>query len=196
MKSAAETRPRNASYNNTRGTRSNGRYPRVDGNFTGTTDEIIQWAACKWGIDEDVARAQVAKESWWDMTVAGDRNSDQSTCHPELRTNGPDCPESVGLMQVRYIYHLEAFQDANAIRSSAYNIDYAYAVWRDCYDGNLGWLNDVDRGATYAGGDLEGCLGVWFSGRWYTPDAKTYIAAVKDLQRQRIWEHPDFLGYR
>ena len=168
----------------------------MDGNFTGTTDEIIQWAACKWGIDEDVARAQVAKESWWDMTVAGDRNSDQNSCHPELRTNGPDCPESVRLMQVRYLYHLEAFADSNAIRSSAYNVDYGYAVWRDCYEGNLGWLNDVDRGATYAGGDLEGCLGVWFSGRWYAPDAKTYIAAVKDLQRQRIWEHPDFLGYR
>ena len=26
---------------------------RVDGNFVGTTDEIIQWAACKWGVDED-----------------------------------------------------------------------------------------------------------------------------------------------
>ena len=40
-------------------------YRRVTGNFTGTTDEIIQWAACKWGIDEDIVRAQMAKESWW-----------------------------------------------------------------------------------------------------------------------------------
>ena len=29
---------------------------RVTGNFTGTTDMILQWAACKWGIDEDIVR--------------------------------------------------------------------------------------------------------------------------------------------
>ncbi len=38
---------------------------RVTGHFSGTTDEILQWAACKWGIDEDIVRAQAAIESWW-----------------------------------------------------------------------------------------------------------------------------------
>jgi len=28
-------------------------YAKVDGQYTGTTDMIIRWAACKWGIDED-----------------------------------------------------------------------------------------------------------------------------------------------
>src|SRR5690242_1242470 len=51
-------------------------FPRVDGNFTGTTDEILQWAACKWGIDEDIVRAQAAKESWWEQTVKGDFGTD------------------------------------------------------------------------------------------------------------------------
>ena len=37
--------------------------PRVTGNFTGTTDEIIQWAACKWGWSDDVVRAQAVRES-------------------------------------------------------------------------------------------------------------------------------------
>jgi autotransporter family porin len=36
---------------------------RVTGNFTGTTDEIIQWAAHKWGIDEDVVRSVATAES-------------------------------------------------------------------------------------------------------------------------------------
>jgi hypothetical protein len=179
VRSASETRSMNASYNQTRGTSANDRSPssiygRVDGDFTGTTDEIIQWAACKWGIDEDVARAQIAKESYWDMRVGGDLSSNQNDCHPDLRTNdGSDCPESIGLGQVRWLYHMEAFEDSNhmeafedsnAIESSAYNVDYTYAVWRDCYDGNLGWLNTVERGATYGAGDLDGCLGVWFSG--------------------------------
>ena len=33
----------------------------VTGIFTGTTDDIIQWASCKWGIDEDIIRAPTAK---------------------------------------------------------------------------------------------------------------------------------------
>src|SRR4029077_15426596 len=36
---------------------------RVVGNFTGTTDEIIQWGACKWGFDEDLVRAIAMDES-------------------------------------------------------------------------------------------------------------------------------------
>jgi len=39
--------------------------PRVDGQFTGTTDEIIQWAACKWGIPDNLLRAQAVTESTW-----------------------------------------------------------------------------------------------------------------------------------
>ena len=37
--------------------------PRIDGSFTGTTDELIQWAACKWGFDEDIVRAVAVRES-------------------------------------------------------------------------------------------------------------------------------------
>src|SRR5215467_2524184 len=28
--------------------------PRINGNFTGTTAEILRWAACKWGIDQNM----------------------------------------------------------------------------------------------------------------------------------------------
>ena len=38
---------------------------RVDGRFTGTTDEILQWAACKWGLPDNVFRADAAEESTW-----------------------------------------------------------------------------------------------------------------------------------
>ena len=39
--------------------------PRVDGAFTGTTDEIMQWAACKWGLADDLLRAITVQESTW-----------------------------------------------------------------------------------------------------------------------------------
>ncbi len=38
---------------------------RVDGQFAGTTDEIFQWAACKWGLSDDMLRAIAVRESTW-----------------------------------------------------------------------------------------------------------------------------------
>ena len=38
---------------------------RVDGQFTGTTDEIMQWAACKWGLPDNLIRADADIESTW-----------------------------------------------------------------------------------------------------------------------------------
>ena len=82
-----EPRPSNAAANQTRPKaeevrgsffwrpRGNGRsydrlfntwlLPRVSGQHTGTTDENIQWAACKWGISDNVLRAMAAAESTW-----------------------------------------------------------------------------------------------------------------------------------
>lgn len=191
VRPAVEVRPANDAANHTRGVGATDGYPRVTGNFTGTTDELIQWVACKWGIDEDVVRAQIVKESWWYQSAGGDLTTDPSLCHPLVREQSP-CPESVGLGQVRYQYHMAAFANANAIKSSAYNLDYTYAVWRSCFEGELDWLNTVERGADYAAGDMWGCLGVWFSGRWYVPRANEYIAAVQEIFAERTWETPGF----
>ena len=38
---------------------------RVDGRYTGTTDEILQWAACKWGLPDNLIRADAVVESTW-----------------------------------------------------------------------------------------------------------------------------------
>ena len=38
---------------------------RVDGRFTGTTDQILQWAACKWGLPDNLLRADAVVESTW-----------------------------------------------------------------------------------------------------------------------------------
>lgn len=195
VRPVAELRADNATANATRGTDPNDVYPRVTGAFTGTTDEILQWVACKWGIDEDIVRAQIAKESSWHQSAGGDLTGDQSLCHPAKRTGSGTCPESIGLGQVRFQYHGSAFEDENAIRSSAYNVDYTYAIWRSCYEGELTWLNTVERGATYVAGDVWGCLGVWFSGRWRTSAALGYIAAVQQYLADRIWERPDFANW-
>jgi hypothetical protein len=156
----AESRPQNASANQTRGSSPNNENPRVTGNFVGTTDEIIQWAACKWGLDPSWARAQALVESFWIQSTVGD--------------NG----ESFGILQVRRPYHQSAFEGENAVRSTAYNADYAWSIWRRCFNGEYTWLNTVERGRTYAAGDSLGCIGLWFAGRWYTDAAVGYMNRV------------------
>ena len=195
VRPADETRSMNSRYNATRGSGPHDELPRVDGNFTGTTDEILQWVACKWGIDEDIVRAQAAIESWWDAANEGDMTSRQTDCHPDLRRDGP-CPKSIGILQIKYPFHTEAYEDSNAIRSTAYNADYVYGVWRECYEGRIDWLNDVERGREYRGGDVEGCLGFWFAGRWYARGAEDYIAELNDFKRRRVWETYEFLQYK
>jgi len=153
VRPSGEVRPENAAANSRRGSRANAntrndwsQFTRVDGDFAGSTDEIIQWAACKWGIDEDIARAQVIKESYWFQSV----NSD----------NG----ESWGLGQVRDTAHQSAFQySVNARTSAAYNLDYTYATWRACYEGVYTWLNTVERNGNYGAGDVCGVVSVFGS---------------------------------
>jgi hypothetical protein len=179
VRRAAEIRQVNRTFNATRGHGPPADppaplYGRVTGDFTGTTDEILQWAACKWGIDEDIVRAQAAKESYWTQTNVGD--------------NG----ESFGILQVRQPYWGWAFNGGvgDAQSSTAYNVDAALAARRNCFEGNETWL-----GGSYGPGDIWGCVGLWFSGRWYDDGAKTYIAAVQDYLRQKVWLTPGFINY-
>jgi autotransporter family porin len=176
-RSSFEPRPANYDANHTRGrvmtfdtgnAEGNARFGRrVDGNFVGTTDEIIQWAACKWGFDEDIARAVAVKESWWWQSAVGD--------------NG----ESFGLMQVREPYHYAAFPEART--STAMNVDYALAWRRSCFEGYFShWVPAQARG------DEWGCAGLWFSGRYRNQPALDYIAAVQAIVAEKTWRQSWF----
>lgn len=167
---------------------------RIDGAFTGSTQEILRWTACKWGIDEDLVYAQAAVESWWRQTTQGDWGSDPAACAPGhgLGADGRagQCPQSFGVLQNRYPFERSAWPGIQG--STAMNADTAYATWRACFEGYEHWLNDVDRGRQYASGDAWGCVGRWFSGRWHTDAAEQYVAKVKDYLVRRVWETADF----
>jgi hypothetical protein len=167
---------------------------RIDGDFTGTTQEILRWAACKWGIDEDLVYAQAAVESWWRQTTQGDLGSDAAACAPGhgLGADGTpgQCPQSFGILQNRYPFERSTWP--GIARSTAMNADTAYGIWRACFEGYEHWLNDVDRGRQYGAGDALGCMGRWFAGRWHTAAGDQYVTRVKDDLARRIWETPDF----
>lgn len=166
--------------------------PRVDGNFTGTTDEILQWAACKWGIDEDIVRGQAVQESWWRQTTLGDWSSDPLQCAPghglgfdDSKNHAGACPGSWGILQVRWFYYQSAWP--GEMTSTAFNVDTAYAVWRACFEGYELWLTNG-----YKAGDAWGCVGRWFAGSWHTGGAEGYITMVQSNIAKRIWETPNF----
>ena len=207
VSTAPEIRPQNATQNATAGHNKNigggVMKARVSGAFAGTTDEIIQWVACKWGIDPNIVRAQAAKESYWTMSAKGDWTTDANSCPPAhgLGVDGTpgQCPESYSIIQNRWNYlgppaGYNTWPEVET--STAYALDLAYASWRDCFEGNYGWLNTVDHTGTYAAGDAWGCVGVWFAGRWKTDPANTYISAVQTYFNQKIWTDPGFISYR
>jgi hypothetical protein len=201
---APEVRAGNAVPNQTRGHQKNIAekwLSRVTGDFAGTTDEILQWGACKWGIDSNIVRAQAALESYWKMNTLGDFGTDAAACPPDhgLGVDGTpgQCPQSYGILQVRYPYHGPPAGRPTwpeAATSTAYNVDYAYAQWRSCFEGDQGWLNTVDRGATYAAGDAWGCVGLWYAGRWHTAAANDYITRVQAYFDQQIWKTASFIN--
>ncbi len=157
---------------------------RVTGAYVGTTTQILQWVACKWGIDERYVRAQAEVESSLRQDTLGDWTTDRSQCAPD---HGPgkdghagECPASFGILQVKYPYFGGAFP--SAITSTAFNVDTAYAVWRACYDGYENWLGDTAApGTTYGPGHAWACIGRWFSGAWMDTGAREYIGCVSAL---------------
>jgi hypothetical protein len=165
---------------------------QITGNFTGTTDEIIQWVACKWGIDEDIVRAEARAESYWHQSQLGDWTTDQSLCPPGT-WDGSGCYQSYGILQVKYIYNKTAWPMSRD--DTAFNAEYVYGIIRTCFEG---WTTYLSEGTPVAGypryhaGDIWGCLGRWYSGGWYNQGAIDYIYSIKAHLANEEWRQAGF----
>ncbi|MHC1559595.1 hypothetical protein ACR9E3_11595 [Actinomycetospora sp. C-140] len=172
-------------------------FDRITGNFTGTTDEIIQWAAAKWGLPDDVIRAEAVQESGWfqnhkepdGQPIDQQGFGDFGDCGgaPIGSPYGPDGPASFGIMQVKWC----TLNDPTAPgtggwpwteNSTAWTLDTYGAVVRACYEGWEPWL-----GPAYRAGDLWGCVGRWNSGAWHDPVAERYIRGVQEQLAAKPW---------
>jgi len=160
---------------------------RVTGNFTGTTDQIIQWAACKWGFDEDVVRAIASNESNWHMSQLGDYTTDASKCPSGWAT---PCPRSFGIHQVTWSSDPMGTYSWSE-NSTAFNLDSSLLVHRICYEGYMQWLRNMGY-TSYTAGDLWGCVGQWYSGGWYDSGAQLYNSHVQNYLSTKPWTQPGF----
>ena len=164
----------------------NNRYrTRVSGNFTGTTDEIIQWAACKWGWSDNGVRAEAVRESDWHQSNEGDFEP-RARGHCTYDETRDPCPTSFGIMQIKWYFHPEVSNPRVGSSyplsrtSTAFNIDLQLAELRGCYDGMSTYLGNTR-------GDLWGCVGYWFSGAWHARGSDDYAKNVQDRLDKKSW---------
>lgn len=165
---------------------------RVTGNFTGTTDEILQWVACKWGVDVNIIRAQAITESYWHQSQRGDYTTNQSLCPPGT-WNGTGCYQSYGILQIKYEYFQSEWPMSRD--DTAFNADFVYGWLRNCFEGHADYLyqrTPVAGYPPYHAGDIWGCLGFWYSGDWYNQGAINYIATTKSYYTQKPWLQAGF----
>lgn len=180
---------------------------RVDGHYAGSTDMILRWAACKWGIDEDVVRAQAWTESKWKQggpnpgDGGGDRRVSQNQCvqgdFTALWNFGCQncCYQSWGILQTKVYYEWGTWPMIKD--STAFNADYREADQRACMNGDYAgyFASAAQQPNTYAAdiasGDigrvLWGCIGMHFSGGWYTAQSLGYISEVKGYLTTTPW---------
>lgn len=167
---------------------------RVTGNFTGTTDEVMQWAACKWGFSDNHVRATASTESAWHQDDGrnigfGDYHTTVGMCQarsPIGVHGGNDCPSSFGLLQIKDFGGATGPHEGtypHSIDSTAFNVDYTLAMRRACFEGLL-WIGTASRG------DAEGCAGLWFAGDYNTAADDDYLAVWRNHLANRTW-----LGY-
>jgi hypothetical protein len=166
---------------------------QITGNYTGTTDQILQWVACKWGIDPDIVRAQAEQESYWHQSQLGDWTSDTSVCPSDGVFSNGGCYQSYGILQIKYRYFKTEWPMSR--QDTAFNAEMVYGWIRNCYEGWADYLYQQTPTAGYPAyhpGDIWGCVGFWYSGSWYDQGAISYIAQVKTHYADKDWLKPGF----
>lgn len=168
---------------------------RVTGAFTGTTDEILQWVACKWGFEDDLVRAMAADTSRWRQTAVACWTTTTTDCPPdgETRSSGTltECAICYGILQIAWKYHRWTWPAARA--STALNADYVTGLLRACFEGYATYLApSADPAHPYQRGDVSGCVGALFSGGWYDVSGLNHAAATQTYQETQPWRAPGF----
>jgi hypothetical protein len=159
-------------------------YDQVDGEgcVGGTTEQILEWAAIKWGFDaipgagKDLFKAAAVRESDWYQRVQGDFEACTATwCFPSPGYYGTTF-QSTGISGVKRT----AWPDsADSHISTAFAADYHAAAVRAYYDGAIPW-------ASGAAGSVEKAIAAWYCG--CGDGFPAYSDAVMGFLAAKTWE--------
>jgi hypothetical protein len=190
--------------------------PRVDGQFAGTTDEIFQWAACKWGLSDNMIRAVAVRESTWyeHLTYPSGRCVDQYGCGDWFSgASGASTVYCNGLAKAGYDYQKDY---GPGLCPKTFSIigemswwDPAWGfAWADNQNGTFQFNRNStafavdyyasqirgcfegwqwELGGSYKAGDVWGCVGAWYSGGWWDSGATDYVSRVQTEIANHTW---------
>jgi hypothetical protein len=163
---------------------------RLTGDFAGTTDEILQWAACKWGFDEDFVRADAYQHNQWHQGELSAWTSNTSLCPMggpiRAGANGQECAQVFSLFGITWQYHPSSWPMMR--ESTAYAVDYALGLQRVCFEGWVTYMKGWGpAGKMYGPNDEFGCAAWFFTGGWYDFATMQQVSHIKDTLAGRPW---------
>jgi hypothetical protein len=174
----------------------------LDGLRNPSTDDLIQWAAHKWGIPEDWLRAEFSLESSWNSFMLGDEATVSRGWYQrypvQARVPGSlSVFTSMGITQVKWIPDGSIGAGTEPLRweSTAFNLDYQAAVLRFYYDNPSGTRSSWGD-SSYAPCQAWRSLGGWFQPfPWGNSGQASYVANVQQRLREKIWTEPSFVHF-
>ena len=198
--------------------------PRVGGQFSGTTDEIFQWASCKWGLPDNLIRAVAVRESLWYQGLhwpdgscyvsrgCGDFFSNPSPAsmvycdalakygHDYQREYGQGmCPKTFSILGIMSYWAPDWGFDWADNQNGTFPFQRnSTAFAADYYASQIrGCYNgwEWQLGREYHAGDLWGCVGAWYSGLWHDSAGDAYAARVREELSNRTWLKEEFANW-
>lgn len=209
-----ESRPKDSNYDS----RWNSwLQPRIGGQYKATTDKIFQWAACKWGIPDNVLRSMAVREStWYQREVypsgrcvwdygCGDAFP-SATADSQTYCDGVDqfgynyqadfgqglCPKTWSITGIM-AWDAPAWEAPNPPYAGNQNGSFPFSrdstAFAEDYMGSYlrGCYNGWIHWLNKSGGDLWGCVGSWYSGDWHSAAANGYISRVQNEINNHTW---------
>ncbi len=173
-----------------------------DGMRDPSTDDLIQWAAHKWGVPEDWLRAEYAVESYWNQFQLGDSTKVSRRWYGlyPYQSRVPHTTnvyQSLGIAQVRWTPNGSLHPGTEPLRweSTAFNLDEQAATLRFYYDNPSG-ARSAWGDPTYTPCEKWESIGAWYNPYpWGNARQASYIRAVQRYLGSRVWASSSFLGW-
>jgi hypothetical protein len=173
-----------------------------DGLRDPSTDDLIQWAAHKWGIPENWLRAEFVLESYWSSYQLGDLTSVSRSVYNRypLQARVPghlEVYQSLGITQVKWAPDGSVGAGTEPLRweSMAFNLDYQAATVRFFYD-NPQAARTHWGDSTYRPCEQWNSIGGWFSSYpWHNSGQAQYIRSVRSNLADQAWRSGSFLSW-
>jgi hypothetical protein len=191
----------------------------VTGGYSGTTDDIIQWGAAKWGIPADWLRAEYVKESYWHQAPPNGLacSAQSSVCsgqgcgdfyavsnqanYPAYSrvTSGstPGACQSLGIAQPKWnhpdVNNAQVGIEPLRWKSTAFNVDVQASYLRFYFDDPQG-TRSAWGDASYVRCQNWNSVGAWYSPYpWGNSDQLSYVSAIQNiLNNTQDWKQAAF----